>query len=421
MSIPISICKVTKHNILELLQKGAISCVLSQDWRVNRIVPEFLDKANFKSALVSENKLLHLGMGNGECCRYFDKKCSQFSISDKLYIDPHDIILLYLRRSKFSKKEIDFLAEVMRDEFLISISVKDLHSENENVFHKKDYTIFEMLTQEFCQMNGYSYSYNVILLLIHILNSNPSLLLPSTRFKRCVTPMGKHIVEQKISLSPLLFQGRFNAFITIEDVENIVLGRFSAIDEIHLSRFENITLLDNIHFDYILASRSDAFLKEKYLEFVMDISKYISKDGFYISDGILCSYSYEIFYDGLDNIFKQIGKDRVYFIEAEKSSTSLPPQEISGIIVMGEDADIKKVYSFISQSRLISAHQILNSEFFIRQCIWTDLFNWASHKGINLEKCHFNTISHVLHNYIELKRTDLYAPLEFDNEVLSIV
>ena len=420
MNIPIPTCRVTKNNVLELLQKGIISCVLSQDWRVNRIVPEFINRENFKSVLVSEKKLLHLGIGDGECCRYFDKKCRQFSISDKLYIDPYDVIFLYLKRCGLSIKEVEFLAGVMRDEYLISISVEELHNGNEDVFHKKDYTIYEKLKYEFCQINSYSYSYNVILLLIHILNSFPSLLLPSAPIKRIVTPMGKHIVKQKISLPPLLSESRFNALISIEDVKNIALSRFSAIDEIYLSKFENIALLDNMYFDYILASRSDAFLKEKYIEFVLNISKYISRDGFYISDGILCSYSYEIFYHDLDSIFKQIGEDRIYFIEAEKSSTTFPPQEISGIIIIGEDTNIKKVYSFISHHRLIPAHQILNSESFLRQCIWTDLFNWALHKGISLEEYHFETIRNILQKYIGLKRTNLCFPLEFDNEVLFI-
>lgn len=420
MNIPIPTCRVTKNNVLELLQKGVISCVRSQDWRVNRIVPEFINKEHFKSVLVREKKLLHLGIGDGECCRYFDKKCSQFSISDKLYIDPYDVIFLYLKRCSFSIKEVEFLAGVMRDEYLISISVEELHKGNEDVFHKKDYTIYEKLTHEFCRLNNYSYSYNVILLLVHILNSIPSLLLPSVSIRRIVTPMGKHIVEQKITLPLLLSESRFNASISIEDVKNIALSRFSAIDEIYLSKFENIALLDNVCFDYILASRSDAFLKEKYIEFVLDISKYISRDGFYISDGILCSYSYEIFYNDLDSIFKQIGVDRVYFIKAEKSSTSFPLQEISGIIIVGEDANIKKVYSFVSPHRLISAHQILNSESFLRQCIWTDLFSWALHKGIDLEEYRFETIRNMLQKYIGRKRTDLHVPLEFDNEVLFI-
>lgn len=420
MNTLISACKVTKHNALKLLREGVISCVLSQDWQVNRIVPEFLNKAKFKSVLISKNTLLHLGVGNGECYRYFDKKCSQISISDKLYIDPYDFILLYLKRCDFSIKEIELLAELMRDEYLIAISLEELYNGNEDVFHKKDFTINRMLTHEFCQKNSYSYSYNVILLLVHILNSNPSLLLPTIPYKRMVTPMGKHIVEQKILLPIMLTESRFNAFITIEDVENIAIKHFGAIDEMYLSKFENITLLDDIHFDYILASRSDAFLKERYTQFILDISKHLSKEGFYISDGILCSYSYKILYNDLDNIIKQIGEDRVYFIKAEKSSTSLPLREISGIIIMGDDAKIERTYSFISQSKLISAHQIFNCEFFLRQCIWTDLFEWASHNGVNLEKYEFLAINGIINKYIEQKRTNLHFPLKFDDEELFI-
>ena len=415
-----NICKVTPLNVFQLLQNGTISCVLSQDWAVNRIVPEFINKENFAITLGNEKKILHLGIGNGECQRYFDKEtgCSQFSISDRLYIDPYDIILLYLKRCNLSEYVLPILSEIMRNEYLVSISFNQLYHENKEFFCKKDRYISELLVNEFCQKNTYSYSYNVLLLLIHILNTDPMLLLPDTPTQRLVTPMGKHIIKRKIASYNLLHRKEFDAYISIDDVAEFAIEIFSKINNIYLADFENVKLEPDEQYDYILATRSDAFLRKKYASFVLGLFKHIKKEGFYISDGILASYSYEVFYDELDKMITEIGKDRIFLIKSKNSSRSFPLQEISGIVIAGENANIENTHLFIPEKRLISAHRILNDESFIRQCVWSDLFAWTSSQSIDLENFQFTSINSIINKYVDLKKADQYSNKMFYNEEL---
>lgn len=413
-------CEVTQTNIFELLQEGIISCVICQDWSVNRVSPDFFDYKQFRVEMTGLNNLLHLGIGDGECYRYFDKESAftQFSLSDRLYLDPFDIIFFYLNICNIPEKFVPILSEIMRNEFLISLSVEKLKITNKDFFGKKDYYICGLLREKFIPTNSYSFSYNVILLLLHILNTAPDLLLPSCSTQRLITPMGNHIVRQKITIPYLLYKKKFNATITINDVVGIAMDKYSSISEIYLSNFENFILSEHLKFDYILAARSDAFLREKYVQFVLNILKYLKRDGFYISDGILSSYSYELFYNELNKMIAILGENRVFLVKSKQKSKSFPLKEICGIIVLGEDANIKNICSFVPPEGLISSNEILNDESFLRQCIWSDLFSWALSYKIDLEMFQFHEITNIIDKYVDLKRKNQYSTSIFDNERL---
>lgn len=415
-------CNITQTNIFELLQEGIISCVLYQDWSVNRILPDFFDYEKFRIKLAGERKLLHLGIGDGECCRYFNKNpyFSQFSISDRLYIDPSDIILYYLKKCNISEKIASSLSEIMRNEFLISLSAERLSHTNEDFYDEKDYYICELLKKEFITQNNYSYSYNVLLLLIHILNTDSNLLLPSYPIQRLITPMGNHVVFRKITIPYSLYREKLTAFITIDDVARIAMDKFSNVSGIYLGKFENSLLSENLKFDYIFSVRSDAFLKEKYIQFVLHIVKHLKLDGFYISDGIVCSYSYELFYNELKKMITILGQNRIFLVKAKQSCKSFPLREICGIIVLGEKANIKNIYSFISNERLISANRLLNNESFLRQCIWSDLYAWATSNKIDLEIFEFDEIVNIIDKYVDLKKKNQYFSSMFDSERLFL-
>lgn len=411
--------KITSLNAPDLLQKGVISCVLSQDWTVNRIAPDFFNMAQFKNLISNKSKLLHLGIGNGECYRFFDKEspCIQSSISDKLYIDPYDVIVLYLKKCNVSEEYISELSEVMRNEYLVAVSYKQFYQDNVSFFSKKDRYIFETLNNSFLQKNNYSFSYNVLLLLIHVLNTNPYLLLPNTSLQRIVTPMGKHIIYKETKISYEKYKGMFSAIVSIDDIVKISINRFGDIKNIYLEDFRNATLEIDDMYDYILATRSDAFLKKEYFSFILKILKNLKEDGFYISDGILSSYTYEIFYNELDKMINIIGKDRAFIIKSTAKSKSFPLQDISGIIVAGEKANIKNIYPIISKNRLISVNEMYNDESFLRQCIWSDLVAWSSLRNIDLECYSFEKIESIINKYIYYK-SKYRCTIFFDNEEL---
>lgn len=411
-------CNVTQKNVFELLQKGIISCVICQDWSVKRVSPDFFDFQQFQTGMTGTKNLLHLGIGDGECYRYFDKEpvFEQFSISDRLYLDPVDIIFFYLNKCNIPKNVIPVLSEIMRNEFLLSLSVEKLKNTNKDIFGEKDYYIFRLLQEKFITTNGHSFSYNVLLLLLHILNKEPSLLLPDFSVQRLITPMGNHIVRQKVTIPYSLYKKKYNAVITIDNVAEIAVDKFSPIREIYLSNFEDFLLGEHLKFDYILATRSDAFLREKYIQFVLNIVKYLRRDGFYISDGILSSYSYELFYKELNKMITILGGNRVYLVKSKQKSETFPLKEICGIIVLGEDANIKNICSFIPPERLISPNEILNDESYLRQCIWSDLFSWALFYKIDLETFQFREINNIIDKYVDLKRKNQYSTSIFNNE-----
>lgn len=415
-------CRVSSSNAYKLLREGFISCVLSQDWMVNRIVPEFVNKKQFEIILDRNKKVLHLGIGNGECYRYFDKKicCIQSSISDKLYIDPYDIILLYLRRCYNIKDDIFVLAEIMRNEYLIAISYKELYDINKESFSEKDKYIFELLTKRFCKQNHYSYSFNVLRLLIYLLNTKPDILLPCTDVKRFVTPLGKHIENEKINKSYLKCVNYFNASISINDVVKIAIECFENINNIYISDFENVLLPNDLQYDYILATRSDAFLMKRYAKFVLNISKNINKKGFYISDGIVSSHSYELFYNEFDEIISELGDERVFLVKSENTRNVLPLQDISGIIIAGSEANIEDIYKLIQKNRLIYGNKISEDISFLRQCIWSDLFTWSKKQNIDLENFEFIKINSIINNYIDKKISNKHFVPIFDNEELFL-
>lgn len=413
-------CNVTQKNIFELLQKGIISCVTCQDWSVKRVSPDFFDFQQFRARMTGVNNLLHLGIGDGECYRYFDNEPAfkQYSISDRLYLDPVDIIFSYLIKCNIPEEVVPVLSEIMRNEFLLSLSVKKLKNIKKVVFDKKDYYIWGLLQEKFIPTNSHSFSYNVLLLLLHILNTDPDLLLPTSSAQRLITPMGNHIVRQKITIPYSLYKKEFNAVITIDDVARIAMDKFSAISEIYLSNFENLLLGEHLKFDYILAVRSDAFLGEKYVQFVLNIVKHLKRDGFYISDGILSSYSYELFYKELNKMIAILGENRIYLVKSVQKSETFPLKEICGIIVLGEDASVKNIYSFIPSERLISSNEILKDESYLRQCIWSDLFSWALFYKIDLEMYQFQDITNLIDKYVDLKRKNQYFVSIFSNNKL---
>lgn len=420
MDNTIARCNVTQTNIFELLQKGVISCVTCQDWSVKRVSPDFFNFQQFRAGMTGVNNLLHLGIGDGECYRYFDKEpaFNQFSISDRLYLDPVDIIFCYLNKCNISKEVVPALSEIMRNEFLLSLSVEKLKNINKDIFGEKDYYVFELLQEKFLPTNSYSFSYNVILLLLHILNTDPDLLLPACSAQRLITPMGNHIVKQKITIPYSLYKKIFDAVITIDDVAGIAIDKFSAISGIYLSNFENFSLEEHLKFDYIFAARSDAFLKEKYIQFVLNIVKHLKRDGFYISDGILSSYSYELFYNEFNRMITILGENRVYLVKANLKCETFPLKEICGIIVLGEDANIEDICSFVPSERLISSNEILNDESYLRQCIWSDLFSWALFHKIDLEMFQFHDITNIIDKYVDLKRKNQYSASIFSNDRL---
>lgn len=413
-------CNVTQKNIFELLQEGIISCVACQDWSVKRVSPDFFDYQRFRARTTGAKKLLHLGIGDGECYRYFDKKSvfKQYSISDRLYLDPVDIIFSYLYKCNIPEEVVLVLSEIMRNEFLFSLSIKKLKNIKKNIFCKKDYYIYGLLQEKFIPTNNHSFSYNVLLLLLHILNNTPDLLLPTSAAQRIITPMGNHVIRQRVTVPYFLYKEKINAVITIDDVAEIAMDKFSAISEIYLSDFENLLLGEHIKFDYIFASRSDAFLGKKYVQFVLNIVKHLKRDGFYISDGILSSYNYELFYKELNEMIIALGEPRVYLIKSEQKSVAFPLKEICGIIILGEEACVKNIYSFISSKRLISSDKIFNDESYLRQCIWTDLFSWASLYKIDLEMYRFEDIANLIDKYIDLKRKNQYFVPLFSNDRL---
>lgn len=420
MDNTIANCNVTQKNIFELLQEGVISCVLCQDWSVNRVSPDFFDVQKFQDGITGVKNLLHLGIGDGECYRYFDKESAfkQFSISDKLYLDPVDIIFFYLNKCNIPEEVVPALSEIMRNEFLLSLSLEKLKKINKDIFSEKDYYLFRLLQEIFISQNSHSFSYNVLLLLLHILNTAPDLLLPTCSAQRLITPMGNHVVRRKITIPYSLYKNKLNAVITIDDIAEIAVDKFSSIRGIYLSNFEDFLLGEHLKFDYIFAVRSDAFLKENYIQFVINIVKHLKRDGFYISDGILSSYNYEIFYKELNKMIAILGENRVYLVKSKQKSETFPLKEICGIVVLGEDANIKNICAFIPSERLISSNEILNDESYLRQCIWSDLISWALLYKIDLEMFQFHEISNIIDKYVDLKRKNQYSASIFNNDRL---
>ena len=408
-------CKITKLNTHDLMRKGLISCVLSQDWSVNRITPEFVDKDQLSKKVSNKQHLLHLGVGNGECYYYFNEQshCDQTSISDKLYFDPSEVIVLYLKKCNISKSIIQELSYIMRDEFLISISYKYLLKYNINAFFDKDREINNKLHDVLLKYSTYSFSYSVLLLLLNVLNTNPHLLLPNN-FTRKITPMGKHIIISKAN-SCFQEHKKLKASISLDDVVDIVVNRFEKINNIMLNDFRNVHLPKKQLFDYILATRSDAFLHKDYYRFINTIIGNIKEDGFYISDGILSSYSYKIYYIDLIKLINRIGKNRVFIVKPNNYSMSFPLREISGIIITGKKASIKNVYSFIPKDRIVSANNLYTDICFVKQCIWSDLVDWSTLNNIDLEDYSFKIIDDIIIKYINPKTKDL-SPIIFSNE-----
>jgi hypothetical protein len=314
-------CVVAPSNVLELFQKGVISCVLNQDWTVNRILPEFIDCEKFKYSFNTTKSLLHLGIGDGLCCRFFSsmKNCKQASVSDKLYIDPCDIIKLYLKKCNIPTGEVSLLAKIMRNEFLISMSFEQLREENKVAFNGKDSLIYDLFINMFhTKDTKYSFSYNSILLLLHILNTEPNLLLPSDSTQRVLTPMGKNVVCVSPTDNFSLYSESLNSTISIDDVISLGIEYFGNIENIYLSDFETVIIPAEVQFDYIISARSDAFLGDKYYQFVEKILSNLNKNGIYISDGILNIYNYRMFYRELDELILKLGNERIFFVKSDK-------------------------------------------------------------------------------------------------------
>jgi hypothetical protein len=404
MKTMIPYCLVTPTDVLNLLKSGILSCVLKQDWSVNRIAPDFLNASEFRKSLACSKKLLHLGIGNGECYKYFESSnITQMSVSDKLYFDPVEVIKIFFNKCGISDNQSIELAEIMRNEFLIAISLESLLEFNKDCFSEKDKYIIDILKRKYDDSK--SYSYNVLELLISLLNHEPQLLVPiSICEQRIVTPMGKRIETRQISnieYADVIL--KLNKKISLKDVTAYLSDRFHKINDVRVMDFMSLEFDNDIKFDYILASRSDAFLQNDYYRFLEIIIKYLKNDGFYISDGIVSSYNYEIFYKDLISTVGNIGEKRVFLIRSFTSPKSLPLREIVGIIATGINSNICNVHKFIDPKRIIPFHDVLYCNEFKRQCAWSDLIKWANANNVDLESIEFKTITKTLDEYVRDK------------------
>lgn len=396
--------KVNSRNILELLKKGIITCVTNQDWTVNRIAPDFLNASAFKKHLSSGEVLLHLGIGNGECYNFFNinNDFNQISISDKLYFDPYEIIKLFLLKCGLSDEDASKLGLIIRNEFLIAISYKDLFENNKCHFTLKDVMITNILKSDYDITK--SYSYNILTLLLHLLNSNVQLLFPICIYEqRILNPMGKKIELRQIDeIDYTNMAERLNNTITLNDVKNYLLDRFLDINNIYLIDFMSLNLPTDIKFDYILATRSDAFLKKDYYNFLVNIVKHLTPNGYYISDGIVSCYDYKLFYPELIKAVKVIGERRVLLICSPKKSDNIPLRDIVGIVVLGCDASIADISNFINPKQIIHFTDVTDNTNFIRQCAWTNIVEWSREHSLDIEKIEKKKISEIINEYIIL-------------------
>lgn len=380
--------------ILKLLKSGTISCVTKQDWAVNRIVPEFIDPKKFKGQLGTGEKLLHLGIGNGDCYKFFDHQCniSQSSISDKLYFDLDEIISLYLSKCNISSKGKILLSRLMRNEYLIAISYNDLYARNKSLYFDKDVKIIQMLHANYDSTK--SYSYNVLLLLLKLLNEEPQILAPQAHKMRIVTTMGKRIITHEISKSEVYnFVTNLTGVISLNEVSTYLFQRFGKMENIYISDFNTASFESSVLFDYIIATRSDAFLQERYLSFLLKILEHLGQHGFYISDGILSCYDYKICYRELINFAESIGRNRIYIVQSYTKSQDVPLKDISGILITGINADIEKIYPYVSKERILPFECVFSNDFFLRQCVWSDVVTWANENKVDLESIEFEKLN----------------------------
>lgn len=396
-------CHITSNNIIDLLEKGIISCVLKQDWAVNRIVPNFFNANALRNNLVMEAEILHLGIGNGECYKYFSSKKNirQSSISDRLYFDPIEIITLYLQKCEISKELIGSLGRIMRNEFLLDISYDVLFKNNNLYFHDKDILSNNIFKSIYDKTK--SYSFNVLMFLLYLLNNKPEMLFPlSLQEQRIVTTMGNKIKLcqiERIEYTSVL--KNLNKRISLCDTTNYLINRFSTIDNIYLMDFMNLNPQPFNMFDYIFATRSDAFLEKNYYCFLENIIKYLKPNGFYISDGVVSCYDYVIFYQDLIKTASVIGKSQIFLVCASANTDDIPLRDIIGIIIAGKKASIRNIYNYINPNQIINYSELSKNKSFIRQCAWSDLVQWSRNISLDLETIALKKILIALDKYIE--------------------
>lgn len=378
------------YKIKEYLENGLVSIVNKPDWSVNRICPSFIELEFLKKNIFKDNIILHLGMGNGTCYKYFAPG-QQYSISDKIYYDPLEIIFLFFEINEIAKPSyaFEFYAPFLRNKFLIAINLDYFLKFNKReLFDEIDNNIFELYSSLKKSLPTFSEQFIILKTLIIFLND----LLEGYFVKgamREVTPFGKKInVIDNIVVhnSNIVFKGNK---LTLEVVIKFLLNKFSEINNIFIENYSNLDITKfNNKFNYILANRSDAFLNQKYWEFLHKVLKMLPEDGIYISDGVVSSYSYCFFYKEYLKFceYKDVEKSSINFLFNMKREYDVPLNSLCGIIYINKKKSPEKNFPYIKPDvKIVSAIDVEMQMCFIEQCAWTDLIEYLGAHKFRLE------------------------------------
>ncbi len=401
---PVEAAELTQN----LIQGGVAAMVEKQDWLVDRLAPPFVEASElvrYISNLPGTPNVLHLGMGDGTANEYFKAHAREhvsYSFADKVYIDPRDLIEAFMERELGLRNNTTAsVSAILRSELLIPASINDVTSGagmelKFSKFAGKDSLIRGVRAKNLAEAaaHGRPESFGNLRTLTSIVTESPELLLPeSDEFRRHISPLGKNLHEIQLigEDERLLMKDIRNRLKRIfprdpRTASEVMFGRLRRMlancDNIIRDDFRNVAKYfapeDDLRFQLIEGSRSDAFLHGDVYSFMKTMSQVMdAHHGLYISDGVVSSYSYRLYYPELTAFLQTLASPIITdFVVQETSSESLPPTYLAGIRMYPkpnkdrvQDMQIKGGY------RIIEADEFRETQQCMEQMAWTFIYD----------------------------------------------
>lgn len=389
--------------IHELLGRGVATTVEKQDWRVDREAPPFVEGSElirFMNNCSGVPRVMHLGMGDGsanEQFKRYGKHHYSVCFADRVYVDPRDIIDAFIEKALVAEAEGTRLsvANILRAELLIPASIGDVTSTGEYKlpdFREKDEVIRRIFAEAIRNARSSEAARNLagFTAIRRVLTEHPDLLLPEQlRFRRDITRLGINLsTEQLISPSQralleeirsrvhLIFPNNTRrGFHIIADKLRDILLKCDMIVQGNFRDIGDIFSEEKDGFDLIEGTRSDAFLHREYPQFLKAVVGLLKDTGIYISDGIVSSYSYHMYYPELKAILDELSQNyQIRIVLQIEAQREMPPTYVAGIIVTKKGFDSENIPKLRGGYIQIPYADFETQELVKKQLAWTFLF-----------------------------------------------